>query len=52
MRIGSLHGGATMKDGPDGLVLNPWFAEALMGFPTGWTAYTRSETLSFLESLK
>ena len=31
------HGEATGPGGPSGLVLNPAFVEALMGFPAGWT---------------
>jgi DNA (cytosine-5)-methyltransferase 1 len=29
---------------PSGLVLNPWFVERLMGWPTGWTACDFSAT--------
>jgi hypothetical protein len=31
------------KQSTDGLVLNPQFVEALMGFPDGWTALDASE---------
>lgn len=36
--IDSHHGEATPPPGTDGMVLNPAFVEALMGFPPGWTS--------------
>ena len=36
----------TEKPGPNGLVLNPLFVEALMGWPIGWTDCGSSETES------
>lgn len=39
---------ATPKDGRNTTVLNPWFVEALMGFPPGWSACTPLVTASYL----
>lgn len=35
----------------DPIYLNPFFAEAVMGFPTGWTELNHSETQSFRNAL-
>lgn len=43
------HGGNTSGDG---LVLNPWFVEAMMGWPAGWTAYGSRATGSYRSWLR